>query len=566
MPDWPADPARTAAPCASCGAPLAGDQRYCLACGERRADARVPFAEVLAAPAVATPPRPAARPPRWQRVAMPRPLALTVAGIFICGLALGAAIGPPAPDSLAAGQSPIVVAQAPAPASAGSGGASGAGTGSSPAFGSDAGTAGAPNDLSTLGGADPFAGAAAASSDSFLGGSTYVPVTPVPADPGTGTDTAGTDTTGTDTTGTDGTDGSGTNTLPAVGHVFTITLAGAGSGATFAHRAGGPRATLAASAPYLARTLTKQGKLLSRYYAVAHGSLANLVAMVSGQPPTPETLANCPVATDVKPGRVNSAGLAVGSGCVYPSSVQTIADQLATIAYSWRAYVQDIDQGPPGTPKACRRPPEGQPDPTQAERPGDGFAASRVPFLYFDTILDAPDCAKRIVPIERLADDLKSAKSTPEYVSLTPSLCDGGWAAPCLNGKPGGLGQEDAFLKQWVPKILASPAFKQDGLLVITFDQAPTTGDDADSRGCCGSKPGPNVKNLGGPAAPGAGGGIVGALVISPFVKGGTEDSTDYNHYSLLATVEDLFGLGRLGNARAKGVEAFGANVFDRTS
>ena len=260
--------------------------------------------------------------------------------------------------------------------------------------------------------------------------------------------------------------------------------------------------------------------------------------MASGQPPTPETLANCPVATDVKPGRVNSAGLAVGSGCVYPSSVQTIADQLATIAYSWRAYVQDIDQGPPGTPKACRRPPEGQPDPTQAERPGDGFAASRVPFLYFDTILDAPDCAKRIVPIERLAGDLAAAKSTPEYVSLTPSLCDGGWAAPCLNGKPGGLGQEDAFLKQWVPKILASPGFKRAGLLIVTFagDVSPAAGADPQSP----------VRN--------------GALLVSPFAKAGGTDDGVYDPYGLLRSVQDVLGLKPL--AKSATARSFAGTVL----
>ncbi len=35
-------------PCAACGAPLAHDQRYCLHCGERRTDARLPFMEILA--------------------------------------------------------------------------------------------------------------------------------------------------------------------------------------------------------------------------------------------------------------------------------------------------------------------------------------------------------------------------------------------------------------------------------------------------------------------------------------------------------------------------------------
>jgi hypothetical protein len=36
------------APCRTCGAPLAANQRYCLNCGTRRAEARLPFLDVLA--------------------------------------------------------------------------------------------------------------------------------------------------------------------------------------------------------------------------------------------------------------------------------------------------------------------------------------------------------------------------------------------------------------------------------------------------------------------------------------------------------------------------------------
>ncbi len=41
-------------PCASCGSPLAADQRYCLSCGARRAQARLPFRDVLAAGAASS--------------------------------------------------------------------------------------------------------------------------------------------------------------------------------------------------------------------------------------------------------------------------------------------------------------------------------------------------------------------------------------------------------------------------------------------------------------------------------------------------------------------------------
>jgi len=48
-------------PCPRCGAPLAADQRYCLECGTRRAEARVPFLDVLAPRAAAAPPTPPER-------------------------------------------------------------------------------------------------------------------------------------------------------------------------------------------------------------------------------------------------------------------------------------------------------------------------------------------------------------------------------------------------------------------------------------------------------------------------------------------------------------------------
>jgi hypothetical protein len=86
--------ARETEPCAHCGALLASDQRYCLSCGERRADTRVPF-PTATAPA-APPPPPPARPrrdglPDWAMSALfglagAAALALGIlAGVLIAG-------------------------------------------------------------------------------------------------------------------------------------------------------------------------------------------------------------------------------------------------------------------------------------------------------------------------------------------------------------------------------------------------------------------------------------------------------------------------------------------------
>jgi hypothetical protein len=44
---------------------------------------------------------------------------------------------------------------------------------------------------------------------------------------------------------------------------------------------------------------------------------------------------------------------------------------------------------------------------------------------------------------------------------------------------------------------------------------------------------------------------VVGAVLLSPFITPGTVVSkTSYNHYSSLASIEDLFGLPHLGEAQ----------------
>jgi len=141
---------------------------------------------------------------------------------------------------------------------------------------------------------------------------------------------------------------------------------------------------------------------------------------------------------------------------------------------------------------------------------------------------------------------------------ITPNLCHDGHDSPCVDGEPGGLASTDAWLKQWVPTITSSRAFKADGVLVITFDESD--GPQSDASACCGEGPGPNTPA---PGIAGLGGGRVGALVLSPFTKGGTWSTTPYNHYSLLASIEDTFHLPYLGYAATAGLNRFGLDVYN---
>jgi hypothetical protein len=372
--------------------------------------------------------------------------------------------------------------------------------------------------------------------------------------------------------------------LPPVKHVFVIMLADQPYAAVF-----GP-----SGAPYLAKTLERHGELLVRYYAVAHDELANAVALISGQGPTPQTEVNCPTYADLASATSAADEQVLGQGCVYPAATETIAGQLSAKHLTWRAYVEGAGAGAASAAEAaqvgaaCTHPTLGSADPTIDQTPppvqstgsvGDGtpvayealagsaYATFRNPFLYFHSVIDSSACATDDVGIGQLASDLSSAHGAPSLSYIVPSLCDDGNPTPCAPGRPAGLAPAEGFLRKVVPQILASKSYKHGGLLVITVDQAPASGVDADSSSCCGQPafpalPPPPALPGGGTARP-TGGGQVGALLLSPYVKAGTTSQETFNHFSLLRTIEDLFGLGHLGYAALPKVEAFGASVFN---
>jgi phosphatidylinositol-3-phosphatase len=371
--------------------------------------------------------------------------------------------------------------------------------------------------------------------------------------------------------------------LPPIGHVFIIVLENKGFEETFG---------AASPAPYLARTLTSKGALLENYYGIGHFSLDNYIAMVSGVSPNIDTQSDCRIFSDFAMTGMSSDGQPIGHGCVYPKQVQTIAGQLDATGRSWKAYMDDMGNNPQREAKTCGHPAIGAQDGTQrAEAPskavpnGDQYATRHNPFVYFHSIIDGPICETQIVGLPALKQDLRTIETTPNYAFITPNLChdghDGSKEKPCVNGEPGGLVSADKFLQEIVPAILASPAFKKDGLLIVTFDEADIdvtfdkkTGKavvaDADATACCSEPAGPNIASgesvfgfpVKGPGIVGPGGGRIGAVLVSPFIKPGTVSAEPYNHYALLASLEDLFALPHLGYAGQTGLKGFGSDVF----
>ncbi|MGB9183869.1 MAG: alkaline phosphatase family protein [Solirubrobacteraceae bacterium] len=462
-------------------------------------------------------------------------------------------------------------------------------------------------------------------------------------------------------------------------HVFVIMLSGQGVNQLYGSQS---------SYPYLTKTLRPQGELVRNYYAVAPSSLANGIALISGQGPTQQTAANCPQYQAVTPATPASGGQVTGDGCVYPTATVSIADQLTATGQTWKAYIEGMASGPaatspstttsttatntssatttapastttspgtttsgapPDTSPTCRYPALGGPDPDQAPRAGDPYVTWRNPFVYFTSIVSGTSCNTQDVDLSQLTADLKSESTTPALSYIVPTPCDNGSGQSCTPGQPAdpkaAALATDAFLKRVVPAIEQSAAYKAGGLIAITSDQAPQTGPQADSSACCNNPAYPNLPaptggssstttttaapapttttaaptttdaptstststTTTGPATtttstaaaspttttpsqsssttsssttttgpgtsapagngqvtPTGGGGKVGLLLISPYVKANTTDELDdYNHYSLLASIESLFTLNRLGYAADPSLPVFNSVVYN---
>jgi len=341
--------------------------------------------------------------------------------------------------------------------------------------------------------------------------------------------------------------------VPHVNHVFIVVLENENAADTF-----GPNTEI----PYLAQTLRSQGAFVPDYYGTGHESLDNYISMISGQGPNLETQADCMLYDDFQPGLPTTDGQYIGQGCVYPPGVQNIATQLEGNGYTWRGYMQDMGADPAREASTCGHPALNSQDQTQTATATDQYAARHDPFVYFHSIIDFPTCQANVVNLDRLTTDLASAATTPNYVFITPDLCNDGHDEPCKDGGPGGMTQANSFLQGLVPQITSSPAYRDRGLLIVTFDEAEGVPPNGDASACCNEQPGPNTPNAGGPIT-GPGGGRVGAVMLSPCIAPRTVSTHDYNHYSLLRSVEDNFGLPHLGFAGQAGLMPFGTDILN---
>jgi acid phosphatase len=224
--------------------------------------------------------------------------------------------------------------------------------------------------------------------------------------------------------------------------------------------------------------LAKENALLTQHFAVTHPSLPNYLALIGGD--TFGITRDC-------------------EDCFI--SARTLVDEIEDAGLTWKTYQEDF-------PRPCFL------------GSTDKYAQKHNPFIYFDSVrLDKARCNSHIVNLNKLPLDLSSG-SLPNFVFIMPNICNS--AHDC------DLKTADTWLGPWVDQLQAYPGMKEDGLIILTWDEGQG------NHGCCGIEPA---------------GGRVATVFISGKVKPGVQDDTPYTHYSILKTISAAWGLPMVGKA-----------------
>ncbi len=225
----------------------------------------------------------------------------------------------------------------------------------------------------------------------------------------------------------------------------------------------------------------------------------------------------------------------------------TIVDQLEEKGMTWVAYMGGLI--------ATGDTSSGAPIITTADGGTESlnlYAQKHNPFEYFQSIRTNTNRMQKIVPYTNFAKDIAGA-TMPSYVWISPDQCadmhginpdtadflDAGFCTGSAAGhdmSAAVIQYGDAFVGDAVKKIMASPTWNEGSAIIIVFDEDDYLG----SAGCCNSPTGVDGGTLGGALVP--------AIVISSLNPHATKLTDPFNHYSMLATLQHIWGLDCLAN------------------
>ncbi len=183
-----------------------------------------------------------------------------------------------------------------------------------------------------------------------------------------------------------------------------------------------------------------------------------------------------------------------------------LASQLTRAGLGWRGYMQALPQAGSAVPYAGT------------------YGKKHNPFMLSSEVLADPAQVANVRTLADLGPDLDAGHS-PALSFIVPDVCHDMHGAPECRDRHQLDRTGDAFVAAWTKRLLASPDWKAGSALVVTFDE----GEGGDVRG---------------------GGGRIATIVVTPDGPRGRVSAAPYNHYSLLRTLEDGFGLPALRKAQ----------------
>lgn len=284
-------------------------------------------------------------------------------------------------------------------------------------------------------------------------------------------------------------------------------------------------------APNIAGFAARYGDA-TQFFGEVHPSEANYVALLGG-----DTFGiHDDDAFYCKPGGQTDPVCAGAGAAGYVShsiSERHLGDQLEKAGMSWKGYYEDLPA--PGALAVTA----GEVQTAKGPRKVALYASKHSGFMNFESVQKHPRRAELIVDFKQLDQDI-AANSLPNFALIVPNQCNEmhglggeGVDADCLSGNTAGLiARGDRVVGALVAKLQATKAWRsnQNVAIVITFDE----GAGGVRGGCCGVTPN---------APSNFGGGHIPTVVITNHGPHGLKDPTPYNHYSLLRTFEEVFGL-----------------------
>jgi hypothetical protein len=301
-----------------------------------------------------------------------------------------------------------------------------------------------------------------------------------------------------------------------------------------------------AAAPNIAGLAAKYGDA-TRFYGEVHPSEANYAAMLGG-----DTFGiHDDDAFYCKPGSTDPfcAGAAQPGYVDHTTAARHLGQQLEAAGLTWKGYYENLPE--PGSLAVIASDPKFD----NGTRKTALYASKHSGFLNFAAVQHDPRRAEHIVGFGELDADL-AANRLPNFALIVPNQCNemhglhgAGVPADCDGANPAALiARGDRVTGELVKQLQATAAWRGPAnmAIVVTFDE----GSGKTRDGCCAVTPN---------APSNFGGGHIPTIVITNHGPRGAKDDTPYNHYSLLRTMEDAFGLSEhLGHAAdaEKGVVA----------